>query len=193
MTSLMPREKTWEKEGVIVTFLSYDTMRKKRVREMLYPLFQYPAPTDENPDRVEVPVEVYIFYAAMPCILKVELPEVSPIWGQMLKEEIESSSWLNDPVADYTRFEKFAPDTLLMDCYEGFKATRETAYVAPPELQSPQPVLSPEDTELVLQGEDIQTTENPTSSLITDGTQSLNMKLLKGRVKLLNDLQQTAK
>ena len=189
----MPREKTWEKEGVIVTFLTFDTRRKRRVREMLYPAFQYPSPTDENPENYEVPVEVYIFYAAMPCILKVELPEVSPIWGEILKEEIESSSWLNDPVADYTRFEKFAPDTLLMDCYEGFKATRETAYMAPPELQGPPPVLSPENAELVLQGEDIQTTENPTSSLITDGTKSLNMRLLKGRGKRSNDLQQTAK
>lgn len=175
---LMPRTKTWTSDdGVTIEYLTYDTMLKSRVNLVLREAYQYPAPVEGYPDRKEVPTAVYIFYTAMPCIVSVVTPEVAPDWALMLKTCIESRSWLNDPVSDFEQIERYAPEKLLLTAYAGFKETRETAYVAPPELQAPAP-LPPEA--YGIDGEAVQNAENPTLSSTDSGTRSTpTMSLVK--------------
>lgn len=165
--ALMPRTKIYEKDGVSIEYLTYDTMLKSRVQLLLRAAYEYPAPQEGYPDRKEVPTAVYVFYTAMPCIVGIKTVDVPPEWGRMLKAEVESPTWLNDPIADFKRMERFAPEDLLLQAYAGFKDTRETAYVAPPELQVPAP-LPPEA--FGLEGEAAQDMSNPTSAATDDGT-----------------------
>jgi hypothetical protein len=137
--TLMPETRVWEKQGVKITFLCYVTMLSLKVQNALREVYLYDAPTPENPQRQAVPVYVFAFYEAMPLIMSVELPDDAPLWGQILKRMIESPTWLSNPVADYKMIERTAPDQLLTNCYDGFKATRESAYIAPEEIRAGEP------------------------------------------------------
>src|SRR5688500_13145660 len=106
MTTLMPETRVWEKQGVRITYLCYDTMLSVKVQSALRDAYLYDAPTEDDPKRREIPTDVYIFYKAMPAVIAVELVDDAPLWGQILKREIESASWLNNPVADFKRLER---------------------------------------------------------------------------------------
>jgi hypothetical protein len=169
---LMPDEKTWEKEGVRITYLCFDTMFSLKVQTIMRKKYLYPSPTPENPDQHTVPTPVYMFYMAMPLIMSVELVDGAAGWGEKLKQAVESPEWLSDPVADFIRFERRMPTNILMDCYDGYKETREKAFVAPVELQTPEPLPPMPDPETGVVSEDAQ---NFTSSATPNGGTPLTL------------------
>lgn len=185
----MPETRTWCKDGVTITYLCFATMFSHKVQSALREKYLYDSPTPEKPDRQEIPTTVYMFYMAMPLIVSVDLIDDAPIWGQMLKRAVDSPNWLIDPIADFIQMERRAPDNLLMDCYEGFKQTREQAYASPVELKEGEPLKPAADPET---GEVDQTALNFTESDTRNGGQSSPVKVLKGRAKSSIAPQQTA-
>lgn len=135
----MDREKVWVKDGVEITYLPFQSMLGLKVSRLLRAAYEYPLPTAENPDRKALPTEVYAFEQAMPCVLRVKLPENAPPWASILKEAVESPDWLKDPVSDFLRIERRSPPETIFNTYEGYEATREQQLRAPVELQKPLP------------------------------------------------------
>jgi hypothetical protein len=160
---LMPDEKTWEKEGVRITYLCFDTMFSLKVQTIMRKKYLYPSPTPENPDQHIVPTPVFMFYMAMPLIMSVELEDGAKSWGKKLKQAVESPEWLSDPVADFIRFERRLPSNILMDCYDGYKETREKAFLAPDELRGGEPKPPTPDPETGGVNEDAQNFTNSNS------------------------------
>ncbi len=168
--AVMLREKTWEKEGVTITFLTYNTMLTLKVTEVLKKAFRFPTPTEDDPDAHSLPTPVQMFYLGMPSIARVALAEDAPLWGIMLKEAVESPTWLDDPVADYRRIHRNAPAEILSHVEDGWLATRESAHLAPADLRKDPPVNPELDIEAVAEGRIDKT--DPT----TPGTISLTPK-----------------
>jgi hypothetical protein len=188
--TLMPETRTWEKQGVTIEYLCFPTLFSHTISKTMRDKYSYPAPTANDPETTEVSTPVYIFYTAMPLIVSVSLVDDAPHWGQLLKAAVEDSNWLSDPVADYVRLERRAPDNLLIDCYEGYKLTREKAYGAALELQTPPPAEPQPDPET---GEVSEDALNFTMSSASDGGPSSPVKVLNGRAKRSDGLPQTAK
>lgn len=170
--TLMPDEKTWEKDGVRITYLCFETMFSLKIQTIMRKKYLYASPTPEKPDQQLVPTPVYMFYMAMPLIMSVELGDEAASWGKKLKQAVESSDWLADPAADFIHFERRLPSSILMDCYDGYKETREKAFVAPVELQSPEPQPPAPDLET---GEVDQIAQNFTSSATPNGGTPLTL------------------
>lgn len=188
--TLITDEKTWEKEGVRITYLLFSTIFSLNVENVLREKYLVPDPTPEDPNQGIVPVEVFMFYRAMPLILAVELADTAPLWGKKLKQEIESPDWLSNPVADFIRIERRMPDDLLLKCYEGYKATREKALAAPLILQGGEPQKPRPDPETgVIDPE----TENFTESDTANGGTPSNVKVLPEREKPSSALRRKAK
>jgi hypothetical protein len=140
---MMPREKVWTKDGVTITFRTFNTPLNLTVAEVLTLAFRFPHPTPEDPDAHSIQKSVQVFYLAMPSIVKIECETGAALWGEILKEEIERSEFLDDPVADYKRLLKTAPIELLDMVDEGYLSTREKAHLAPEALRN-EPPDSPE-------------------------------------------------
>lgn len=136
---MMDRERTWTKDGVTVTYRTYNTQHNLIVSETLTKAFRVPTPTEENPDLHSIPSSVQMFYLAMPTIVKVECEPGAALWGEILKEEIENPSFLEDPVADYKRIQRTAPAEMLLEVEVGYIATREKKHLAPEELRNDPP------------------------------------------------------
>lgn len=162
MTLIMPREKTWSKDGVTITYLMYSTMLSLKVKELLTDEFRFPSPTIEDPDAHAIPRTVQMFYLAMPAIIRVVVTDGAPMWGEMLKEEIERHDWLDDPVADYKRVNKLLPYEVIEQADAGYLATREKAQAAPPELRNEPPVNPELDLEAMAAGGGQKDLSNPT-------------------------------
>lgn len=192
MTTLvdMPDEKAWEKDGVRITYLCFDTPFSLRVQKVMRAKYLEDDPTPENPDQKLVPGEVYMFYAAMPLIVSVELADGASAWGKHLKREVDAPTWLNDPIADFQRLERSARIELFTEVFEGYMATREQAFVAPEILQRGEPQKPKPNPETgVIDPDALNFSESSTPN---GGTPS-NVKVLKGRGKSSRVPQQMVK
>lgn len=136
---LMPREKLWSKEGVTLTYLTYPTMLSLRVGKEIEDAYRRLSRSPDFEGQTEIPILPYIFKMAMPCITSVTLIADAPLWGEQIKEEIARADWLQDPVADLKRLERYAEESLLHNIYEGYEATRESTYLAPTILRNDPP------------------------------------------------------
>jgi hypothetical protein len=145
--SAMPREKSWSKDGVTITYRTFNTPFTVTVSEVMSAALRFPTPTPEHPDHYSINKTVQIFYLAMPAIIKVECETGAALWGEILKEEVEKPSFLDDPVADYKRFIKTAPAEIFDMIDDGYLATREKTHLAPDPLRDD----APENPELDLE------------------------------------------
>jgi hypothetical protein len=188
--TLMPDEKTWEKAGVRITYLCFETMFSLKVQNIMRAKYLRPNPTPENPDQQIVDADVYTFYTAMPLVMRVDLEDGAASWGSNLKKAVESPDWLSDPSADFERLQRRAPADLFFECYEGYKATREQSFVAPQILQLGEPKEPPADPET---GEVDQAAANFTSSSTPNGGMPLTVMPSQKRAEPSRSNQRKAK
>ena len=180
ISALMPETRTWEKQGVTITYLCFENTLSIIVQAAMREAYLYDSPTESDSQAKAVPTTVFAFYKAMPLILKVDLADGAPRWGHFLKSKVESAKWLRDPIADYENIIRMGDSTILFDCYDGYLATREQAFAAPIELQSPEPLPPDPDPETgVIPEEKLNFTE----SSMSDGGTSSAVKVLPGQGK----------
>lgn len=137
--SLMPREKSWTKDGVTIVYRTFNTQFNLIVAETMTKAFRFPSPTEEDSEAHAIPKAVQMFYLAMPSIVRVECESGAALWGDFLKQEVEQPTFLDNPVADYKRIQRNAPAELLTEIDEGYLATREKTYLAPDALRDDAP------------------------------------------------------
>lgn len=171
---MMTRERIWTCDGVTITYRTYNTQFNLIVADTMTAAFRIPTPTKENPGMHSIPAAVQMFYQGMPSIVKVEYETGAAIWGEVLKEEFENPSFLEDPVSDYKRLLRIAPSDLLIKVEEGYMATRDKTYLAPDPLRDDPPDNPALDLEARAREEGPQDESHP----ITNGGGSSKRKSL---------------
>lgn len=160
----MIREKTWTKDHVTITYRTYNTQLNLTVSETLTKAFRFPTPTEDDPNAHSIPMLARMFYFAMPSIVKVECEEGAPLWGIVLKEEVEKPTFLEDPIADYKRIQRTAPAEMLSEAEDGYFATREVAHLAPEDIRNDPPENPELDLEAMAARNGEKDLANPTTA-----------------------------